>query len=166
MIRAIVAVDKNFGMGYKDQLLESIPEDLMSFKEFTWGSFVIMGRKTYESLPKRPLPGRINVVITSKAEQFGLHTCGETIYMNMETVESFLANDMFRGDVYIIGGGKIFERLLKYCEIVMLTKIHKRYKDVDTYFPNIRRTFKLAVKNPVQVSKTGVKFHFERWDRK
>ena len=63
MIAAIVAVDANFGIGYDNQLLESIPEDLARFKELTTGHTVIMGRKTYDSLPKKPLPNRLNIIV-------------------------------------------------------------------------------------------------------
>ena len=65
MISAIVAFDKEFGIGYKNQLLQSVPEDLKRFKELTTDKVVVMGRKTWESLPKRPLPNRHNIVITS-----------------------------------------------------------------------------------------------------
>ena len=62
-IKLIVAVDSNYGMGYNNDLLFRIKEDLQRFRELTTGHFVVMGRKTYESLP-RPLPERTNVVVT------------------------------------------------------------------------------------------------------
>ena len=64
MISAIVAVDENFGIGFNGDLLEHIPEDLKHFKELTSGHTVVMGRKTWDSLPKKPLPNRHNLVIT------------------------------------------------------------------------------------------------------
>ena len=64
MISAIVAVDENFGIGFNGDLLEHIPEDLKHFKELTSGHNVVMGRKTWDSLPKKPLPNRHNLVIT------------------------------------------------------------------------------------------------------
>ena len=65
MIAAIVAVDNNWGIGFNGDLLEHIPEDLKYFKTITDGHAIIMGRKTWDSLPKKPLPGRTNIVISS-----------------------------------------------------------------------------------------------------
>ena len=69
MISAIVAVDNNWGIGFNGDLLEHIPEDLKYFKELTSGGVVIMGRKTWDSLPKKPLPNRVNIVITSNPKE-------------------------------------------------------------------------------------------------
>ena len=66
MISAIVAVDNNWGIGYNGNLLEHIPEDLKHFKTITEGHIIIMGRKTWDSLPKKPLPNRVNVIVSSK----------------------------------------------------------------------------------------------------
>ena len=68
MISAIVAVDNNWGIGYNGDLLEHIPEDLKYFKQLTSGEYkaVVMGRKTWDSLPKKPLPNRKNIVITTQ----------------------------------------------------------------------------------------------------
>ena len=83
MIEAIAAVDKNLGLGYQGQMLAHIPEDLQFFKHKTVGKIVVMGRKTYKSLPIRPLPNRLNIVITSQASEFGLHYIAENlIYVN------------------------------------------------------------------------------------
>ena len=70
MISTIVAVDNNWGIGFNGDLLEHIPEDLKYFKELTSGNIVVMGRKTWDSLPKKPLPNRFNIVITSKERHF------------------------------------------------------------------------------------------------
>jgi dihydrofolate reductase len=64
MISAIVAVDNNWGIGYNGNLLEHIPDDMKFFKKLTTGNVVIMGRKTWDSLPVKPLPDRLNLVIT------------------------------------------------------------------------------------------------------
>ena len=70
MISAIVAVDENFGIGFNGDLLEHIPEDLKHFKQLTTIKTIIMGRKTWESLPNKPLPDRLNIVVTSKERSF------------------------------------------------------------------------------------------------
>ena len=69
MISAIVAVDNNWGIGYNGNLLEHIPADLKDFKQLTTGQVVIMGRKTWDSLPKKPLPNRLNIIITSTPQE-------------------------------------------------------------------------------------------------
>ena len=71
MISAIVAVDENFGIGFNGDLLEHIPEDLKRFKQLTTNKTIIMGRKTWESLPNKPLPDRQNMVIISKKRSLG-----------------------------------------------------------------------------------------------
>ena len=70
MISAIVAVDENWGIGYDGKLLEKIPEDLKHFKELTNNNVVVMGRKTWNSLPTNPLPNRTNIVITRNPVHF------------------------------------------------------------------------------------------------
>ena len=71
MISAIVAVDYNWGIGFNGDLLEHIPEDLKYFKQLTTGNTVIMGRKTWDSLPNKPLPNRTNIVITNNTNMEG-----------------------------------------------------------------------------------------------
>lgn len=138
MISAIVAVDNNWGIGSNNKLLANIPEDMKFFKEKTMNSMVIMGRKTYESLPKKPLPNRTNIVITSK---FGdLHYLEDgTMFVSMNFIKTYLKwlPDNAPIDCYIIGGGTIYKELLLYCECAYVTKIFNSYDNVDTFFPNI-----------------------------
>ena len=70
MIAAIVAVDNDWGIGYNNQLLENIPEDLKRFKELTTGHTVVMGTNTWKSLPKKPLPNRRNIILSRKKEVY------------------------------------------------------------------------------------------------
>ena len=70
MISAIAAVDKNWGIGFNGELLEHIPEDMKYFKELTTGNTVVMGRKTWDSLPKKPLPDRCNIIISRQGEHY------------------------------------------------------------------------------------------------
>ena len=134
MISAIVAVDKNWGIGYNNQLLEHIPEDMKNFVHLTTGNVVVMGRKTWNSLPKKPLPNRTNIVITSNPVNFtlinGAHrqTLEDTIN-DMKTIKDV--------EWFVIGGESIYKQLLPLCERVYLTKIDKEYENVDAYFPNL-----------------------------
>ena len=140
MISAIVAVDSNWGIGANGDLLEHIPEDLKRFKAITTGNIVVMGRKTWDSLPKKPLPDRLNFVITSQTKSnTGCDLInGEWINISMENMIFQLENNNHDYDNYfIIGGGQIYHQLLPYCDRVYVTKIYKEHNNVDTYFPNL-----------------------------
>jgi dihydrofolate reductase len=138
MVYAIVSVDKNWGIGYNGKLLAYIPEDMRFFKEKTTNNIVIMGRKTYESLSTKPLPHRINIVVTSKIDK----PCvieDNTMFVTMDFIKMFLStlspnNPM---NYYIIGGGQIYKELLPFCDTAYVTKLDHAYGDVDTYFPNL-----------------------------
>ena len=142
MISAIVAVDNNWGIGYNGDLLEHIPEDLKYFKELTTGHVVVMGSKTWDSLPKKPLKDRLNVVISSKPRE----VLGDmSIRINMEELmvrmiyaqRDALVNPNEEEEWFIIGGGSIYQQLLPFCDRVYVTKILKDHENVDTYFPNL-----------------------------
>lgn len=133
MISAIVAVDNNWGIGYKGELLEHLSPDLKYFKELTTSHVVVMGRKTWDSLPVKPLKDRLNLVITSGERQFTEMTC----FIHMDEAKVRLTHFDEDEEWFIIGGGSIYEQLLPLCDRVYVTKILKDHKDVDTYFPNL-----------------------------
>lgn len=133
MIAAIVAVDNNYGIGFNGELLERIPDDLKRFKQLTDDSTVVMGRKTWDSLPKKPLPNRFNIIVTSEEVD---DNDIDIKHSSMEEVKAFLELDLGI-PVFIIGGGMIYRELLPYCQEVYLTKILKDHENVDTYFPNL-----------------------------
>lgn len=133
MIAAIVAVDNNWGIGFNGELLERIPDDLKRFKQLTDDSTVVMGRKTWDSLPKKPLPNRFNIIVTSQEAN---DNDIDIKHSSMEEVKAFLELDLGI-PVFIIGGGMIYRELLPYCQEVYVTKILKDHNNVDTYFPNL-----------------------------
>lgn len=144
MISAIVAVDKNWGIGYQGQLLEHLPPDMKYFKELTMGNIVIMGRKTWDSLPVKPLINRHNVIISKSIPETKLPQIitdredpitflqMNSLIQNLEKVKRFSNKEIF-----IIGGGSIYKQLLPYCDRVYVTLIEKSHDNVDTYFPNL-----------------------------
>ena len=134
MISAIVAVDENFGIGFNGDLLEHIPEDLKHFKELTSGHNVVMGRKTWDSLPKKPLPNRHNLVITKDPSIYEL--TNEVWFYTLRQIEVLMLKNK-NVNYFIIGGGQIYEKLLPICDKVYLTKIMVSHENVNTYFPNI-----------------------------
>ena len=128
-----VAIAKNGVIGGDNDLPWYLPEDLKHFKEITMGHTVLMGRKTYDSIIKRlgkPLPGRINVVIT-RQEDFQAQG-GVLVFHSLEQALDALKKD----DIYIIGGAQIFASALPLAQKMHVTHVHKDYKG-DVYFPEI-----------------------------
>lgn len=134
MIKMIVAVDRNFGIGYKDDLLFKISDDLKRFRRLTMGHFVVMGRKTYESLPN-PLNGRVNVVMTNKKDYQPKDS--NVIVENdaSKVINHYRNTGKQDKDIYIIGGAEIYKLFAKYADTIYLTFIDKEAENVDTFFP-------------------------------
>ena len=137
MISAIVAVDNNWGIGYNGDLLEHIPEDLKYFQALTTGHVVVMGRKTWDSLPKKPLKDRLNIVVSSQPRG-PLGDMAFSIPMDEAKVRVALSED--DEDWFIIGGGSIYQEFLSICDRVYVTKIYKDHDNIDTYFPNLDKS--------------------------
>ena len=135
MISAIVAVDNDWGIGFNGELLEYIPDDLKYFKQLTEGHTIIMGTKTWNSLPFKPLPNRTNIII-STAQPLIMNK--RTLRLSIENVVDYLSYTT--DDVFIIGGGMIYKQLLSMCDKVYVTKIFKNHNQVDTYFPNLDKS--------------------------
>ena len=165
MISAIVAVDKNYGIGYQGKLLCPIKEDLKRFKQITTGSVVVMGRKTWDSLLNEPLPNRTNVVVTSNVD--GMQMKNGVIYTTLELLEKCIVDISNKHDVFIIGGGQIYKELLPYCTHVHLTKIHKKFENVDTYFPNIKNddNWELTLESDI-ITANKINYQFLIYKRK
>lgn len=137
MYSAIVAVDNNWGIGYNGDLLISIPDDLKNFKKLTTGHTVVMGLNTWNSLPKKPLPNRLNVVIEPLDDWYYEN---DTLHMDLNTfVRRFKSLDQSK-EIFIMGGGSIYKQLIPYCNHVYVTKIYKDFDNVDTFFPNLDET--------------------------
>ena len=130
-VAIIVIVDQNNGIGKDGDLLCHLPNDLKHFKKITTGHTIIMGRKTYESLPKGALPNRINIVITSdNADNYP--GC-----IVARSVDKAILLTKDKEKVFIIGGGKIYSSTLHLANKLYLTRIHHKFKDADTFFPEI-----------------------------
>ncbi len=128
-ISIIVAVAENQVIGYNNQLLWHIKEDLQRFKSLTLGHHIIMGRKTYDSIG-RPLPGRTNVVIT-RDKNYQADGC-----MVVNSLEDALNMAHQDSEVFIIGGGDIYRQTLHLVNRIYLTRIHASFSG-DTFFPEL-----------------------------
>ena len=125
----IAAIGKNNELGKNNKLIWSIKEDLKFFKDTTMGHPIIMGSKTFYSLPK-VLPGRTNIVISSKNN----YPDEVVVYNKIED----LLNDYNNSseELFIIGGGSIYSKFIDLCDKLYLTEIDSECNDADTYFPN------------------------------
>lgn len=129
----IAAVDKNWGIGLKNQLLVRIPEDMKHFRNMTIGKVVVMGRKTLESFPGgQPLNDRTNIVLT-KDKNYQVKNA--VIVHDMEELFAELKKYK-QEDIFVIGGESIYRQLLDHCETAYITKIDYQYQ-ADAWFPNL-----------------------------
>lgn len=128
MIMMIVAMDKNRLIGHGEKLLWHLPRDFARFKEITTGYPIIMGRKTHQSIG-RALPGRENIILT-RDRTFASTGC--TIFHSVEEVVSLAE----KKDIFVIGGGKIYETFLPLAQKLYVTQVHGEFEG-DIYFPPI-----------------------------
>lgn len=126
----IAAVGNNLELGYKNQLLCHLPIDLKHFKEITTGHPVIMGDRTWESLPKRPLPNRRNIVVSLDDVHF---QGAETMHSIEQVLEQITPEEEF----FIMGGATMYKLFLPYAEKLYLTRIQASFT-ADVYFPTIQ----------------------------
>ena len=132
-MNAIVAVDSNWAIGNKGQLLISIPADHKMFREETTGKVVVLGRKTMDTFPGgRPLPKRVNIILSGNANY---KVEGAIVVHNIpELMEELKKYDS--KDVYIIGGDSVYRQMIDYCDTIHVTKIDREY-EADAFFPNL-----------------------------
>lgn len=132
-MKAILSADRNWGIGYQNRLLVSIPSDMKFFRQTTTGKVVVMGRKTLESFPNgMPLKNRTNIVLTGNKDY---HVKDAVIvHSREELLEELKKYDS--DEVYVIGGESIYRMLLPYCDTAYVTKIDRAFQ-ADTFFPNL-----------------------------
>ena len=154
-ISIIAVLGKNNEIGKGNELLCHLPSDLKRFKEITLGHTVIMGRKTFESLPKGALPNRRNIVISRNTQ---LQIKGVELYSSLDYAFIKLINEM---EVFIIGGAEIYSLSLPFADRLYITRIHAVFPEADVFFPSInwnnwketgRETFPADEKNPYPFS--------------
>ena len=130
MISLIVAVAANGAIGKQQDLLCYLPNDLKRFKAITLGHTIVMGRRTFESLPKGALPGRTNVVVTRQSDA----TWDNTVVVH--SIDEVLA-DAADKELFVIGGGTLYEQTIGRADRLYITHIHHEFADADTFFPAV-----------------------------
>lgn len=129
MINIIAAVARNRAIGFENKLLYWLPNDLKRFKALTTGHTIIMGRNTFESLPKGALPNRRNVVLSRSVKELP----GCEVY---PTLEEALNSCQADEDIYIIGGARVYEQAIHLADRLCLTEIDDLPAEADAYFPD------------------------------
>ena len=160
-LHAIVAAARGGAIGRGGEIPWHISEDLKHFKALTQGHPVIMGRATWESLPKRPLPGRRNIVVTRQRDY---EAPGAEIAGSPEEAIGMCSPDE---QAFIIGGGGIYRATLPYCTTLHLTRVELDVEDADTWFPlPDDEDWTLSEAGQPQATAEGVGYKFETWRRK
>ncbi len=131
MISIIVATDQRGAIGKDNNLLWRLPNDMKHFRELTIGHTVIMGRRTFESLPKGALPDRKNIVLTTEPDtRFDDCVVYNTLWGALMATEG-------EDEVFIIGGGNVYEQALEVADKLYLTLVHHTFPEADTFFPPV-----------------------------
>lgn len=133
-INIIAAVASNLALGYRNKLLYWLPDDMKRFKQLTTGHTILMGRKTFESLPKGALPNRRNVVISNTVDIL----TGCDVYHSIEEAIKSCGNNE---EVYVIGGATIYEQTLPIADRLCLTEVNDTPDNADVFFPEYRNNW-------------------------
>ena len=132
-ISIIVAIAENYAIGKDNQLLWHLPEDLKRFKRITEGHNIIMGKRTYYSLPKRPLPGRTSIILTDVLNE-QIDGCPMAY-----SIEDIINKCDKTNENFIIGGGSVYRQFFGIAQKLYITKVHASF-EADTFFPEINLT--------------------------
>jgi dihydrofolate reductase len=128
MITLIAAIGRNNEIGYKNQLLWNIPEDMRHFKSYTMGKVIIMGNNTFASIGNKPLPGRKSIVISSR------DLCGHSIRAN--SIDAALSIDYCYPEIVVIGGASVYNQTIDRADKLVITHVDAEFT-ADTFFPKI-----------------------------
>ncbi len=131
MIHIIAAIDRNRAIGYQNRLLFRLPDDLKRFKALTTSHTVVMGRVTFESLPKGALPNRRNIVLSTRK---GYQCNGAEVYASLEAA---LARCDKAEEVFIIGGATLYAHAMALADVLHITHVDAVAPHADAWFPEI-----------------------------
>jgi dihydrofolate reductase len=161
-ITLVVAASENNAIGKDNQLLWHLPKDMRFFKNTTWALPILMGRKTFESMGSRLLPGRLNIIIT---QQQGLVIQGAIVVNSIQEAIEIASKEDYK-ELMVIGGGQIYEMAMPLASKVWLTRVHTTI-DGDTFFPILNYDWEIKLIESHQADdKHAYAFDFECWQRK
>lgn len=163
MFDIVVACTTQGGIGYQGSIPWNIPDDLRHFAEVTRHGIVIMGRKTWDSLPYKPLKQRINIVVSTTTECSSTHVCD-----TLQSALNLCASAYPTNKVYVIGGQSMYQEALKHpeCHQVFVTRIHSDVQ-CDTFFPfrELQETFHHVVAG-FPKTENGFSYSFHTYQRR
>lgn len=164
VVTIIVAVARDGAIGRRGDLLFHISDDLRRFKRLTMGHPIVMGRKTFESFPKGPLPGRTNIVVTRSNDYDG--RCATVAGSLDEALKIAAAEET--GRIFIIGGGEIYRQAFGIADALELTAIDAAVDDADTFFPPVNDVdWELTEESePMTDPRTGISYSFKTYARR
>jgi dihydrofolate reductase len=140
IISIIAAIAENNVIGKDNKLIWHLPADLKHFKELTSGHHIIMGRKTWESIGKKPLPDRTNIVIT-RDKNYKTEGC-----ILVHSLDEALAAAKGQEEVFVIGGAEIYKQAMDKADKLYITRVHHKFEG-DTFFPEIGKEWFEAINN-------------------
>ena len=157
-INLIVAIGRNGEIGKEGELIWKISEDLKHFKSLTMGHPVIMGRKTWESLPKKPLPGRKNIILTRQKD---LEFSGALIVNDIKEAIAQVEGE----SAFIIGGAEIYNTFLPLADKLYLTHIDAECKEADVFLNIDQNGWQIVEESPIHSTPEGLQFHYSTLKR-
>jgi len=160
-ITLVVAASENNAIGKDNKLLWHLPKDMRFFKNTTWAMPILMGRKTFESMGNKLLPGRMNMIITN---QKGLIIEGAIVVNNLAAAIEIAKTNNYK-ELMVIGGGQIYDLALPLANKIWFTRVHTNI-DGDTYFPILDKSWNLSSVESHQADEKHLySFDFECWQR-
>jgi dihydrofolate reductase len=160
-ITLVVAASENNAIGKDNKLLWHLPKDMRFFKNTTWAMPILMGRKTFESLGNKLLPGRMNIIISN---QKGLIIEGAIVVNNLAAAIEIAKSNNYK-ELMVIGGGQIYDLALPLANRIWFTRVHTNI-DGDTYFPTLDKSWNLSSVESHQADEKHLySFDFECWQR-
>jgi dihydrofolate reductase len=162
LLSLVVAASTNNAIGLYNKLLWHLPNDLKFFKNITWAMPVVMGRKTFEALAGKPLPGRLNMVITRQKD---FTADGITVVRSLEEASELAAKADYK-ELYVIGGGEIYRQAILVADKIYITRVDAELVG-DAYFPAIDPEHWVMVSNRSfeADAKHAYAYHFQLWER-
>lgn len=162
-MKAIVCADKNWGIGYQNRLLVSIPSDMKFFRQTTTGKVVVMGRKTLESFPNGlPLKNRTNIVLTSNMN----YQVKDAVIVHSEKELTEELKKYNSDDIYVIGGESVYRMMLPVCDTVYVTKVDRAFQ-ADTFFPDLDKEDEwVMTEESEEQTCFDLEFCFTKYERK
>lgn len=146
----ILVMDNDCAIGRNGGLLCRLPADMKHFRETTKGAAVIMGRKTYESFPKRPLPDRENLVLSRSIKELD----GARVFGDIDSLLDYVKT--LKSKVFVIGGGDVYKQLAPYCDEALITRLYENMGG-DVFFGDIEHDQQWELSDSSFVVETGCK---------